>query len=93
MDTSWTRIKWHHCQGPLRGHELAKTPIGNESNGVVAGDGATLHCACHIEYEIAEEAMNFVSYVGEISRRWDELNARYMGRKTSQPNAKGEMYI
>ena len=30
-DTSWTRIKWHHCQGPLRGHESAETPIGNES--------------------------------------------------------------
>ncbi|KAL6320472.1 hypothetical protein AAG906_007551 [Vitis piasezkii] len=37
--------------------------------------------------------MNFMSYVGEISRRWDEPNARDMGRKTSQPNAKGEMYI
>ncbi|RVW21712.1 Retrovirus-related Pol polyprotein from transposon 17.6 [Vitis vinifera] len=31
------RIKWHHCQGPLRGHESAETPIGNESNGAVAG--------------------------------------------------------
>nr|CAN78987.1 hypothetical protein VITISV_006886 [Vitis vinifera] len=50
-------------------------------------------CACHIEYEIAEEAMNFMNYVGEISRRWDEPNARDMGRMTSQPNAKGEMYI
>ena len=42
MNTSWARIKWHHCQGPLRGHESAETPIGNESNGAVAGDGATL---------------------------------------------------
>ena len=24
---------WHHCQGPLRGYESAKTPIGNESCG------------------------------------------------------------
>ncbi|RVX20924.1 hypothetical protein CK203_002396 [Vitis vinifera] len=79
--------------GPLRGHESANTPIGNESNGVVVGDGATLHCACHIEYEIAEEAMNFMSYVAEVSRGWDEPNARDMGRVTSQPNAKGEMYI
>ena len=26
-----TQIKWHHCQGPLRGHESAETPIGNVS--------------------------------------------------------------
>ena len=43
--------------------------------------------------EIAEEAMNFMSYVAEISRGWDEPNARDMGRMTSQPDAKGEMYI
>nr|CAN72308.1 hypothetical protein VITISV_026681 [Vitis vinifera] len=58
-----------------------------------SGDGATLDCACHIEYEIAEKAMNFMSYVAEVSRGWDEPNARDMGRMTSQPNAKGEMYI
>ncbi|RVW18674.1 hypothetical protein CK203_102663 [Vitis vinifera] len=40
-------------------------------------------CACHIEYEIAEEAMNFMSYVAEVSRGWDESNARDMGRMTS----------
>ncbi|RVW12888.1 hypothetical protein CK203_106973 [Vitis vinifera] len=37
--------------------------------------------------------MNFMSYVAEFSRRWDEPNARDMGRMTSQPNVKGEMYI
>ena len=37
--------------------------------------------------------MNFMSYVAEISRGWDEPNARDMGRMTSQPKAKGEMYI
>nr|CAN77501.1 hypothetical protein VITISV_032144 [Vitis vinifera] len=37
--------------------------------------------------------MNFMSYVVEVSKRWDEPNARDMGRMTSQPNAKGEMYI
>ena len=37
--------------------------------------------------------MNFMSYVVEASKRWDEPNARDMGRMTSQPNAKGEMYI
>ena len=31
-------------------------------------------CACHIEYEIVEEAMNFMSYVAEVSRGWDEPN-------------------
>nr|CAN68903.1 hypothetical protein VITISV_025821 [Vitis vinifera] len=52
-----------------------------------------LDCACHIEYEIAEEAMNFLSYVAEFSRGWDEPNARDMERMMSQPKAKGEMYI
>ncbi|KAL6315613.1 hypothetical protein AAG906_003716 [Vitis piasezkii] len=37
--------------------------------------------------------MNFMSYVAQVSRGWDEPNARDMGRMTSQPNAKGEMYI
>ncbi|RVX07661.1 hypothetical protein CK203_021852 [Vitis vinifera] len=37
--------------------------------------------------------MNFMSYVVEFSREWDEPNARDMGRMTSQPDAKGEMYI
>ncbi|RVX08359.1 hypothetical protein CK203_017829 [Vitis vinifera] len=37
--------------------------------------------------------MNFMSYVAKVSRGWDEPNARDMGRMTSQPNAKGEMYI
>ncbi|KAL6331380.1 hypothetical protein AAG906_011317 [Vitis piasezkii] len=37
--------------------------------------------------------MNFMSFVAEVSRGWDEPNARDMGRMTSQPNAKGEMYI
>ena len=37
--------------------------------------------------------MNFMSYVAEISKGWDEPNARDMGRITSQPNAKGEMDI
>ncbi|KAL6349850.1 hypothetical protein AAG906_001737 [Vitis piasezkii] len=50
-------------------------------------------CACHVEYEIVEEAMNFMSYVAEVSRGWDEPNARDLGRMKSQPNAKGEMYI
>ncbi|RVW63870.1 hypothetical protein CK203_055616 [Vitis vinifera] len=37
--------------------------------------------------------MNFMSYVAEVSRGWDEPNARDMGRMKSQPNAKDEMYI
>ncbi|RVW58583.1 hypothetical protein CK203_117117 [Vitis vinifera] len=37
--------------------------------------------------------MNFMSYVAKVSRGWDEPNARDMGRMTSQPKAKGEMYI
>ena len=34
-----------------------------------------------------------MSYVAEVSRGWDEPNARNMGRMTCQTNAKGEMYI
>nr|CAN72071.1 hypothetical protein VITISV_008262 [Vitis vinifera] len=34
-----------------------------------------------------------MSYVAEVSREWGEPNARDMGRMTSQPKAKGEMYI
>ncbi|RVW29307.1 hypothetical protein CK203_054729 [Vitis vinifera] len=37
--------------------------------------------------------MNFMSYVAKVSRGWDEPNDRDMGRMTSQPKAKGEMYI
>ena len=49
--------------------------------------------ACNIEYEITEEAMNFMSYVAELSRGWNKPNARDMGKMMSQPNAKGEMNI
>ncbi|RVW63253.1 hypothetical protein CK203_058654 [Vitis vinifera] len=34
-----------------------------------------------------EEAMDFLSYVAEVSRGWDEPNARKVGRMKSQPNA------
>ncbi|KAJ9671039.1 hypothetical protein PVL29_027160 [Vitis rotundifolia] len=40
-----------------------------------------------------EEAMEFLSYVAEVSRGWDEPNAREVGRMKSQLNAKGGMYI
>ncbi|KAL6349710.1 hypothetical protein AAG906_041117 [Vitis piasezkii] len=42
-----------------------------------------------------EEAMDFLSYVAEVSRGWDESNAREVGRMKSQPNtsnAKAGMY-
>ncbi|KAL6327706.1 hypothetical protein AAG906_022768 [Vitis piasezkii] len=68
-------------------------PFGKEPNGIANTCDLHHNCACHVEYEIAEEAMNFMSYVVEVSRGWDEPNARDMGRMTSQPNAKGEMYI
>ncbi|KAL6328600.1 hypothetical protein AAG906_002106 [Vitis piasezkii] len=32
-----------------------------------------------------EEAMVFLSYVAEVSRGWDELNAREVGKMNSQP--------
>ncbi|KAL6313008.1 hypothetical protein AAG906_037826 [Vitis piasezkii] len=34
-----------------------------------------------------EEAMDFLSYVAEVSRGWDEPNARKVGRMNYQPNA------
>ena len=40
-----------------------------------------------------EEAMDFLSYVAELSRGWDEPNAGEVGRMKSQPNAKGGMYV
>ncbi|KAL6310713.1 hypothetical protein AAG906_022550 [Vitis piasezkii] len=40
-----------------------------------------------------EEAMDFLSYVAEVSRGWDEPNVREVARMKSQPNAKGGMYI
>ncbi|RVW71760.1 hypothetical protein VitviT2T_024512 [Vitis vinifera] len=36
--------------------------------------------------------MDFLSCVAEVSRGWDELNAREVGRMKSQPNAKAGMY-
>nr|CAN62958.1 hypothetical protein VITISV_043656 [Vitis vinifera] len=42
-----------------------------------------------------EEAMDFLSYVAEVSRGWDEPNAREVGKMNSQPkalNAKVGMY-
>ena len=35
----------------------------------------------------SEEAMDFLSYVAEVSRGWDEPNAREVGIMKSQPNA------
>ena len=35
----------------------------------------------------SEEAMDFLSYMAEVSRGWDEPNAREVGRMKSQPNA------
>ncbi|RVW92717.1 hypothetical protein CK203_041578 [Vitis vinifera] len=34
-----------------------------------------------------EEAMDFLSYIAEVSRGWDESNAKEVGRMKSQPNA------
>ncbi|RVW63244.1 hypothetical protein CK203_058647 [Vitis vinifera] len=85
---------------------VATAAARDESNGAVAGDGALysdinlsrvlvifITIVHAILNTIAEEAMNFMSYVAEVSRGWDEPNARDMGRMKSQPKAKGEMYI
>ncbi|RVW56465.1 hypothetical protein CK203_072510 [Vitis vinifera] len=40
-----------------------------------------------------EEAMEFLSYVSEVSRGWDEPNLREMGRMKAPVNPKGGMYM
>ncbi|RVW63656.1 Pro-Pol polyprotein [Vitis vinifera] len=42
-----------------------------------------------------EEAMDFLSYVSEVSRGWDDPNSREKGKFPSQPtqNPKGGMYV
>ncbi|RVW31190.1 hypothetical protein CK203_082856 [Vitis vinifera] len=40
-----------------------------------------------------EEAMDFLSYVFEVSRGWDEPNSREIGRMKAPVNPKGGMYM
>ena len=40
-----------------------------------------------------EEAMDFLSYVSEVSRGWDEPNLREMGMMKAPINPKGGMYM
>ena len=40
-----------------------------------------------------KEAMDFLSYVFEVSRGWDEPNSREMGRMKAPINPKGGMYM
>ncbi|RVW33146.1 hypothetical protein CK203_094845 [Vitis vinifera] len=40
-----------------------------------------------------EEAMDFLSYVSEVSRGWDEPNSREMGKMKAPVNPKGGMYM
>ncbi|KAJ9705740.1 hypothetical protein PVL29_003706 [Vitis rotundifolia] len=40
-----------------------------------------------------EEAMDFLSYVSEVSRGWDEPNSREIGKMKAPVNSKGGMYI
>ena len=40
-----------------------------------------------------EEAMNFLSYVSEVSRGWDEPNSREMGSMKAPVNPKSGMYM
>ena len=46
-----------------------------------------LECGGDFLSKNPEEAMDFLSYVAEVSRGWDEPNAREVGRMNSQPNA------
>ncbi|KAL6348623.1 hypothetical protein AAG906_016147 [Vitis piasezkii] len=62
-------------QGAPAGHESAETPIGHESNGTTRGFVIELG---RIKWR-PEEAMNFMSYMAEVSRGCDEPNARDMG--------------
>ena len=44
-------------------------------------------CGGYFMSKNPEEAMDFLSYVAEVSRGWDEPNAKEVGRMKSQPNA------
>ncbi|RVW47399.1 hypothetical protein CK203_105893 [Vitis vinifera] len=48
---------------------------------------ALIHGSC----KNPEEAMDFLSYVSEVSRGWDEPNSRE--RKMKAPKSKGGMYM
>ena len=50
-------------------------------------------CGGYFMSKNPEEAKDFLNYVAEVSRGWDEPNAREVGRMKSQPNAKGGMYV
>ncbi|RVW61710.1 hypothetical protein CK203_066022 [Vitis vinifera] len=50
---------------------------------------ALIHGSC----KNPEEAMDFLSYVSEVSRGWDEPNSREMGRMKAPVNPKGGMYM
>ncbi|KAL6349904.1 hypothetical protein AAG906_002011 [Vitis piasezkii] len=40
-----------------------------------------------------EEAMDFLSYVSEVTRGWDEPNSKELGRMKAPVNPKGGMYV
>ncbi|RVW19468.1 hypothetical protein CK203_117205 [Vitis vinifera] len=50
---------------------------------------ALIHGSC----KNPEEAMDFLSYVSEVTRGWDEPNSREMGRMKAPINPKGGMYV
>ena len=52
-------------------------------------------CGGYFMSKNPEEAMDFLSYIAEVSRGWDEPNKGEVGKTKSQPNAfnaKAEMY-
>ena len=66
---------------------------GIESNGVVAGNESGMSSSMKQLLEIMcrgdfmsknpKEAMNFLNYVAEVSRGWDEPNKREVGKMKS----------
>nr|CAN66939.1 hypothetical protein VITISV_010066 [Vitis vinifera] len=91
--------RYKPLQGAPAGHESAETPIGHETNGAVAGDRTSNQMVPLPLPLLGTNQMaplpGMVPLYNDITllEEWDEPNARDMGRMTSQPKAKGEMYI
>ncbi|RVW95052.1 hypothetical protein CK203_040032 [Vitis vinifera] len=69
-------------QGAPAGHESADTPSGHESNGAVAGDGATLQMTSQPktkgEMYILNDGMNMKAKIAAMERRLEELEMNQM---------------
>ena len=50
-------------------------------------------CECDFMSKNPDEAFEFLNYVAEISRSWDEPHGRDLHKSKSQSNSNGGMYM